>query len=305
MKLIFLNISPDRRRQNKHKPKTRKIRSRLLNRKLRTSSSSPRVIHHGISSSSVPKSLRLEDHDSMVSEGRPVIKMFEKKIADTGVLYKVASPYKHFEDMMVQHHEGYLPVFLMELVRLIAAKQPSDVYNVVGHTNSVLTELFKRSNLRWFGQPLRDVTISIGRYLAQTDIDGVRTHVNSIIDAASLLYEPLEGYALFDSLMEFEKYPHIPRTGRQVCQSLIKSFLRPFRRLHHSKQCQELLISINDELATSFSSYRLRILRSSGDSDEENQSRSMKYVFKRTRKNKRRQRRRHKPYRNESPNRRQ
>ncbi|PZC72186.1 hypothetical protein B5X24_HaOG211776 [Helicoverpa armigera] len=323
VKDVTPRLDVDRRRQIIHKPKTRKIRSRLLNRKLRTSNSSPRVTLQGISSSSVPKSLKLEDHDSMVSKGRPVLKAYEKKIADIGMLHKVSSPYQRFEDMMTELHEGYLPVFLMELVRLIAAKQPSVVYNVVGHTNSVLTELFKRSDLRWFGQPLRDVTISIGRYLAQTDIDGVRSHartlhnllharrsslpahVNSIIDAASLLYEPLEGYALFDSLMDFEKYPDIPRTGRQVCADLIKSFLRPFRRLHHSKRCQELLISIDDALATRFSSYRLRIFRSSEDSDEENQSRSMKYVFKRTRKNKRRQRRRHKPYRNESPNRRQ
>nr|XP_049696121.1 uncharacterized protein LOC110381803 [Helicoverpa armigera] len=184
------------------------------------------------------------------------------------------NPYKRFDAMMEELDEGYMVTFLIELTRLVATKDRKHVYEVIGHMEMITNDMYQKAEIAWFGHPLVEATMSIGRFLTEAEPDAVQgyasmlhhllrtrhsmlaTDVNSLIDYADMLYEHEEGYMLFESLMEFEIYPNTTdRTGRQVCDFLIESFLRPFRRLYHSERRQALLDSINYALKIRFPEY--------------------------------------------------
>ncbi|CAH1642646.1 unnamed protein product [Spodoptera littoralis] len=123
--------------------------------------------------------------------------------------------------MIVDLDEGYMVVFLIELMRIMASKDKDDLFEVLVHTEQIVLH---------------------GR---QQELS---SEVNTIIDYADMLYDDKEGTKLFNVLKDFDDYPNTKRPGYTVCLALIESFLKPYHRLNNTVLRQRLLDSINFEL---------------------------------------------------------
>ncbi|KAH9630516.1 hypothetical protein HF086_006483 [Spodoptera exigua] len=121
-------------------------------------------------------------------------------------------------------NEGYMVVFLIELMRIMAYKDKDDLFEVLVHTEQIVLQKLS------------------GR---QQELS---SEVNTIIDYADMLYDDEEGRKLFSVLKDFDEYPNTTQRGYTVCLALIENFLKPYRRLSNTELRQQLLDSINLEL---------------------------------------------------------
>ncbi|XP_022830851.1 uncharacterized protein LOC111359503 [Spodoptera litura] len=124
--------------------------------------------------------------------------------------------------MMEEQSEGYLVIFLQQILRITSLKDEKLVKNVLEEVELHVGTWFEHE---WFGDPLTNVITDISRFVSEGEIDIVRSYssmmyhmlqvrktavsvdVNSIIDYADLLYNEDEGGELFDAVTEYETYP--------------------------------------------------------------------------------------------------
>ncbi|CAH1642624.1 unnamed protein product [Spodoptera littoralis] len=168
--------------------------------------------------------------------------------------------------MIVDLDEGYMVVFLIELMRIMASKDKDDLFEVLVHTEQIVLQLHENGKINWFGQPLLGITMKLAKFMTESETGVIQKYasklnrkisarhqelsseVNTIIDYADMLYDDEEGTKLFNVLKDFDDYPNILKPGYSICLALIESFLKPYRRLSNTKLRQRLLDSINLEL---------------------------------------------------------
>ncbi|CAH1642656.1 unnamed protein product [Spodoptera littoralis] len=168
--------------------------------------------------------------------------------------------------MIVDLDEGYMVVFLIELMRIMASKDKDDLFEVLVHTEQIVLQLHENEKIDWFGQPLLDITMNLAKFMTESETGIIQKYasklnkkisarhqelsseVNTIIDYADMLYDDEEGTKLFNVLKDFDDYPNTTRPGYTVCLALIESFLKPYHRLSNTVLRQRLLDSINFEL---------------------------------------------------------
>ncbi|CAH1642634.1 unnamed protein product [Spodoptera littoralis] len=169
--------------------------------------------------------------------------------------------------MMEEQNEGYLVIFLQQILRITSLKDEKLVKNVLEEVELHVGTWFEHE---WFGDPLTNVISDISRFVSEGEIDIVRSYssmmyhmlqvrktavsvdVNSIIDYADLLYNEDEGGELFDAVTEYETYPKGSKNAKEVCVCILDSFIRPYRRLSRSERRQTLVDSINYALKIRF-----------------------------------------------------
>ncbi|XP_050556546.1 uncharacterized protein LOC118281221 [Spodoptera frugiperda] len=162
--------------------------------------------------------------------------------------------------------EGYMVVFLMELMRIMASKDKDDLFEVLVHTEQIALQLRETGKIIWLGQPLLHVTMKLAKFMTEAETGVIQKHasklkrkisrrhqelsseVNTIIDYADMLYDDEEGTQLFSALKDFDDYPNTITSGYTICLALIESFLKPYRRLSNTELRQQLLDSVNLEL---------------------------------------------------------
>ncbi|CAH1642613.1 unnamed protein product [Spodoptera littoralis] len=168
--------------------------------------------------------------------------------------------------MIVDLDEGYMVVFLIELMRIMASKDKDDLFEVLVHTEQIVLQLHENGKINWFGQPLLDIIMNLAKFTTESETGVIQKYaskldkklsgrhqelsseVNTIIDYADMLYDDEEGTKLFNMLKDFDDYPNTTRPGYTVCLALIETFLKPYHRLSNTVLRQRLLDSINFEL---------------------------------------------------------
>ncbi|CAH0698153.1 unnamed protein product [Spodoptera exigua] len=144
------------------------------------------------------------------------------------------SPRQVYFKMMEEQNEGYLTIFLLEILKITSLKDEKLVKEVLLEVEPHINTWYNTDQLMWFGQPLADVIQKLSRFISEAPIDYVRSYssmvyqllkvrktavavdVNSIIDYADLLYTDDEGGQLFDAIMEYEEYPN----GSMTCRDM-------------------------------------------------------------------------------------
>ncbi|KAF9405544.1 hypothetical protein HW555_013766, partial [Spodoptera exigua] len=111
-------------------------------------------------------------------------------------------------------NEGYMVVFLIELMRIMAYKDKDDLFEVLVHTEQIVLQFYQAGKLIWLGQPLLDITKQLAKFVAEAETKVLQT----------------------------------TQRGYTVCLALIENFLKPYRRLRNTELSQQLLDSINLEL---------------------------------------------------------
>ncbi|XP_035457747.2 uncharacterized protein LOC118281267 [Spodoptera frugiperda] len=162
--------------------------------------------------------------------------------------------------------EGYMVVFLMELMRIMASKDKDDLFEVLVHTEQIALQLRETGKIIWLGQPLLHVTMKLAKFMTEAETGVIQKYasklkrkisrrhqelsseVNTIIDYADMLYDDEEGTQLFTALKDFDDYPNTTQPSDAVCLALMESFLKPYRRLSNTELRQQLVDSINMEL---------------------------------------------------------
>ncbi|KAH9630512.1 hypothetical protein HF086_006479 [Spodoptera exigua] len=140
------------------------------------------------------------------------------------------SPRQVYFKMMEEQNEGYLTIFLLEILKITSLKDEKLVKEVLLeyiHIHFIFYSWYNTDQLMWFGQPLADVIQKLSRFISEAPIDYVRIRktavavdVNSIIDYADLLYTDDEGGQLFDAIMEYEEYPNATKAKSKYLRKL-------------------------------------------------------------------------------------
>ncbi|KAF9408900.1 hypothetical protein HW555_011563 [Spodoptera exigua] len=111
-------------------------------------------------------------------------------------------------------NEGYMVVFLIELMRIMAYKDKDDLFEVLVHTEQIVLQLYQAGKLIWLDQPLLDITKKLAKFVTEAETKVIQT----------------------------------THRGYTVCLALIENFIKPYRRLSNTELRQQLLDSINMEL---------------------------------------------------------
>ncbi|KAJ8706742.1 hypothetical protein PYW07_012820 [Mythimna separata] len=167
--------------------------------------------------------------------------------------------------------ETYVIVFVTELARLVATKEGTAVRDVLKHADLILHDVYRSRQLQWLFQPLTAFTKMLAKALQEYEIDVVQkqatdlcralrrrretlsAELNALLEHAAQLYDDDEGQQLLTVLKDFAAFPNITLNGYWLCNSLINSFLRPYRRLIDAAQRRRLTDAATLALHTSFS----------------------------------------------------
>ncbi|CAH0698158.1 unnamed protein product [Spodoptera exigua] len=137
------------------------------------------------------------------------------------------SPAKQrYYEMMETRNEGYLPIFLAELLRITIEKDENPVKELLREVKPHVFAWYETDRPMWLGEPLAKVIVELSRFISESEVDYVRSSsammyqmlkdrktdvaedVNSIIEDADRMYTEDEGEQLFDALVEYEQYPN-------------------------------------------------------------------------------------------------
>ncbi|KAJ8706743.1 hypothetical protein PYW07_012821 [Mythimna separata] len=167
--------------------------------------------------------------------------------------------------------ETYVIVFVTELARLVATKEGTAVRDVLKHADLILHDVYRSRQLQWLFQPLTAFTKMFAKALQESEIDVIQkraadlcralrrrretlsAELNALLEHAAQLYDDDEGQQLLTVLNDFAAFPNITLNGYWLCNSLINSFLRPYRRLTDAAQRRRLTDAATLALHTSFS----------------------------------------------------
>ncbi|KAJ8704784.1 hypothetical protein PYW08_012104 [Mythimna loreyi] len=167
------------------------------------------------------------------------------------------------------HPDTYMIIFVMGLTKLIATKDEKVVYDVIKHADQILHSVYKSRQFQWVSRPLVHFTKMITKSLKESKTrliqkqaadlylmlrqrrQSLSEEVNTIMEFADQLYSDDEDELLLNVLREFAAFPNITLNGYWLCNNLINTFLRPFRRLTDPKQRQLLMDAVDLALKTS------------------------------------------------------
>ncbi|KAJ8706749.1 hypothetical protein PYW07_012827 [Mythimna separata] len=180
--------------------------------------------------------------------------------------------------------ETYVIVFVTELARLVAIKEGTAVRDVLKHADLILHDAaLQESEIDVIQKQAADLCRALRRRR-----ETLSAELNALLEHAAQLYDDDEGQQLLTVLKDFAAFPNITLNGYWLCNSLINSFLRPYRRLTDAAQRRRLTDAATLALHTSFSPHgtddpgALRIggVRQAGVHPEETQT--QKEPFSRT-----------------------
>ncbi|KAJ8706751.1 hypothetical protein PYW07_012829 [Mythimna separata] len=218
--------------------------------------------------------------------------------------------------------EPYVIVFVTELARLVSTKEGTAVRDVLKHADLILHYVYKSRQLQWLFQPLTEFTKMLAKALQEYEIDVIQkraadlyralrrrretlsAELNALLEHAAQLYDDDEGQQLLTVLNDFAAFPNITLNGYWLCNSLINSFLRPYRRLTDAAQRRRLTDAATLALHTSFSPHgtdkpgALRIggVRQAGVPPEESQTQKEPFSITTRTPRERKRKRRHRSH---------